>query len=182
MSVNIDKNASLEEGLNKLGLSFDEFCTVIDLYNNNNANGNLKELLYTNELLLEDGIVQFLAKFNHDSSTYKTYSEELYRFRVHMESIWCLENKPHQMYFVCQSDIDKFLKKGKPKRKAKTLSAFTYNKKLAILRALFSFHVQNENLEKSPVSKIRSKPYGHLPIRFLTKEQQEAVYMKALSI
>jgi len=183
MRTEINETMSFEEGLNLFGLTLEDIANNLNLFRGMNNSKGPKDIP-ENSILLEESIKEYLGRVVSSQATLNTYSGELNRFYNFMTRIKRV--KPIFLTDITQTDILLFLKvrtlrNNEKKVKSENLSVATYNKRLWILSAFFSFLKSESILQNSPTKGIRARKEGHPPIKFLTKYQQNRILQTALN-
>lgn len=133
---------------------------------------------------LDEAITAFL-KLKKDMSqfTQDGYAQDLKQFKSFMLKR-CEEKGISDSYVhnITKADIDIFLNSLSPRRKRGDgkIKPSAKNRKLAVLRGLFQYLMDEEIIKKSPAHSVDWTKEGTLPIMFLTSDQQTRVLQTAL--
>ena len=126
-------------------------------------------------MTLTEGTANFLiTKKSMSELTVKGYKSDLNHFQIFMEERWDEKKVQDRVVTnITNTDITIFLNSLKPRRKGSNkIKPSSKNRKLAAIRGLFQYLIDEEIIEKSPAHKVSWSQEGTLPIMFLTKEEQ----------
>lgn len=170
----------VEEFLDQLGIPIEAIIDNLDYLKGQGEKVHVP--LPGESIFLEKAIEDYLfvIKTGMSESTIETKKTELYGLLTTFSHRCFKEKINPTLTNVLEFDITEYLEKKNAHDQKSEIENTTYNKKLAIIKVFFKVMVKKGFIEESPASDMDRMPVGHLPVQFLTKEEQSEIYKIAL--